>query len=196
MSFAFLFFFLALPVNSVGEELIELTRSLEGPGKAMGKLTVVSEPPGLAVFLDGSKIGQTPIFFLKAVNSGLHKVRIKGKETDVSIGPGQTLRVSLFKDSSFIKIRREKETVKQREPEAIKPFATQSKKPPLEERPRTSLPGSASSTRPLRLFEDPSIFRKCISIWPTVRLVSDVYKGMALFLDFAQRMQSTKLKLI
>ena len=48
LTFALLF--LALPVNSVSEELIGPTRSLQGPGKAMGKLTIVSEPPGLAVF--------------------------------------------------------------------------------------------------------------------------------------------------
>ena len=57
------------------EELIAPTRTLEGRVQFPGRLSVVSEPPELEVFLDGSSIGKTPIW-LKEVKVGSHALRI------------------------------------------------------------------------------------------------------------------------
>ena len=87
---------------SFGGELIPPSRTLQGAKEPNGKLTVVSEPPGLRVFLDGSKIGKTPIW-LKQVKPGPHKLRVKQSETDIYVKPGKILQISLFKDSFVIK---------------------------------------------------------------------------------------------
>jgi len=89
-------------VIGFAEELIPPSRTLQNAKEAYGKLTVASEPPGLEVFLDGSKIGQTPIW-LKQVKPGPHKLRVKQAETDIFVKPDKTLQISLFKGSFVIK---------------------------------------------------------------------------------------------
>jgi hypothetical protein len=54
------FLFVAVPF-SVSGELIEPTRTIQSSEKAIGRISVFSEPPGLDVFLNNSKIGKTPI---------------------------------------------------------------------------------------------------------------------------------------
>jgi len=88
--------------TSLAEELIPPSRTLQDAKEAYGKLTVVSEPSGLEVFLDGSRIGQTPIW-LKQVKQGPHKLRVKQLETDIFVKPGKILQISLFKGSFVIK---------------------------------------------------------------------------------------------
>jgi hypothetical protein len=62
----------------------------------MGSVTVFSEPPELEVFLDGSKVGQTPLW-LERVSQGLHKLRVKDIETEIHLEAGKGLRVGLLK---------------------------------------------------------------------------------------------------
>jgi len=83
-------------------QLIEPTRSLEGAPDAAGLLSVVSEPPGLEVRLDGTVIGKTPIFSAK-FPLGTHKLRIRGSETDIQLTAGKTFTVSWFK-GAFIEV--------------------------------------------------------------------------------------------
>jgi hypothetical protein len=59
-------------------------------------VTVFSEPPELEVFLDGSKVGQTPLW-LERVSQGFHKLRVKDVETEIHLEAGKGLRVGLFK---------------------------------------------------------------------------------------------------
>ena len=90
--------FLALFGTSIcfSGQLIEPTRTLESEAKAPGRVTVFSEPPELEVFLDGSKVGQTPVW-LEDVAQGFHKLRVKDAEKEVYVEPGKGLRVGLFK---------------------------------------------------------------------------------------------------
>ena len=45
-----------------GDELIEPTRELGGIEKEWGGLTLFSEPPQMDVYLDGKKLGRTPLW--------------------------------------------------------------------------------------------------------------------------------------
>ena len=65
-------------------------------------MTVFSEPPGLEVFLDGSEIGKTPVR-RREVKAGSYTLRVKDSETEIEAGPGEELKISLFK-GSFIRI--------------------------------------------------------------------------------------------
>jgi len=76
---------------------------------------VVSEPPGLGVFFDGSEIGQTPIW-MKEVKPGSHELWVRRSETDVYVETGKTLTLSFFK-GSFIVVPKEEEARKELTPE-------------------------------------------------------------------------------
>ena len=102
------FLFLVAPV-CLGGELIAPTRTLRGAKEPPGRVSVFSEPVGLDAFLDGSKIGKTPVW-LKSVEPGLHVLKVKDSETEIHVLPGKTLQVTLFK-GSFIKTVKEKEKV-------------------------------------------------------------------------------------
>ncbi len=95
--------------------LIPPTRSLDRPRDQGGRLTVVSEPPHLEVFLDGFKIGHTPVW-LKEVKPGAHKLRVRHSEADVYVERGKTLTLSFFK-GSFLAVPEETEADKERAPE-------------------------------------------------------------------------------
>lgn len=114
---ALLVVFAGVSIALAGEDLIPPTRTLEGPVILPGKLTVVSEPPELKVFLDGSEIGQTPIW-LKEVKPGLHTLRVHESKTDVFVDPGKTVTLSFFK-GSFIDVPPEQE--EQPAPQETKP---------------------------------------------------------------------------
>ena len=92
-------------------ELIEPTRTLELSSDSPGKLSVFSEPPGLDVALDGSGIGKTPIIS-KIVEPGTYVLRVNSEETEIYIGPGKDLRLSLHK-GAFIEIPPERREVRQ-----------------------------------------------------------------------------------
>ena len=111
---ALLLLFTGVPISLGGEGLIAPTRSLEGHQEALGRLTVVSEPPGLEVFFDGSEIGQTPVW-MKEVKPGSHKIRVRRSETNVYVETGKTLTLSFFK-GSFIVVPEEKEAGKELAP--------------------------------------------------------------------------------
>ncbi len=83
---------------SVFAGLIEPSRTLKGQQKPMGQLSVFSEPPEFDVFLDGIHIGKTPVIS-KQVTSGVHILRVKDTEKEITILPETSLRISLFKDS-------------------------------------------------------------------------------------------------
>ena len=104
----FLVFFLVGTTSKSGE-LIEPTRSLQSSGVTIGRISVYSEPPGLDVFLDNSKIGETPIVSL-AIESGSHNLKVKDSKKEIFIMPGKSLRISLYK-GNFIEIpEKERET--------------------------------------------------------------------------------------
>ncbi len=96
--FAFVCVFLMIQSLSVFAELIEPSRTLEGQHKPMGRLSVFSEPPELDVLLDSVEIGKTPVIS-KEVTSGVHILRVKDTEKEITILSGKTLQLSLFKDS-------------------------------------------------------------------------------------------------
>ena len=81
-----------------GDELIQPTRTLGEPEKSWGSLTVFSEPPELDVYLDGEKVGPTPLW-LRQVETGPHKVKINETEGDVRVEKGKAARIGLFKGS-------------------------------------------------------------------------------------------------
>ena len=136
--FIFVFVFVTMQLMPVFAELIEPSRTLKSQEEAMGTLSVFSEPPELDVVLDGTKIGKTPVIS-KEVRAGNHVLRINDTKKEISILPGKSLQLSLYKDS-LIEIREKKlETSTQpkleekRTPEAKKPKGSQEEK--IEDRP-------------------------------------------------------------
>jgi hypothetical protein len=123
--FAFVTVFLMIQSLSVFAELIEPSRMLEGRQKPMGRLSVFSEPPELDVLLDSVKIGKTPVIS-KEVTSGVHILRVKDTEKEITILSGKSLQLSLFKDS-LIEIP-EKKAEAPRQPKLEEKMATEEKK--------------------------------------------------------------------
>lgn len=95
--FIFACLFLTMQPFAVFAELIEPTRTLRGHKKPNGRLSVFSEPPGLDVLLDGLEFGKTPVIS-KEVTSGVHILRVKDIEKEITILSGKSLQLSLFKD--------------------------------------------------------------------------------------------------
>jgi hypothetical protein len=83
-------------------DLIEPTRTLSSTGKSVGKLTVSSEPPMLAVKMNGTVIGETPVV-LQVVAPGIHVIQVKDSEIEIYVKPGRSTRLSWFK-GAFIEI--------------------------------------------------------------------------------------------
>jgi hypothetical protein len=97
--FVFAFLFVNLPPSPA--ELIEPTQTLEGEQETTGRLTVLSEPPGLKITLDGNSLGKTPTFLVE-VESGIHTLRVKDSETDILVEPGKTVKISLHKNEFIL----------------------------------------------------------------------------------------------
>jgi hypothetical protein len=93
--FVLLSLFLHFPKSFA--EVIEPTRTLGGEEKGPGRLTVLSEPPGLKITLDGNSIGKTPTFLVE-VDEGIHTLQVNNSKTQIYIEPGKTLKISLHKD--------------------------------------------------------------------------------------------------
>ncbi len=126
---------LGMPLGLAGEDLIAPTRTLEGREELPGRLTVVSEPPGLKVFLDGAEIGETPVW-LNEVKPGSHTLRVQDSKRDVYVEPGKTVTLSYFK-GSFIDVPEKKEVAREPAPEAEKVTERRKvTKPPEEEKPQ------------------------------------------------------------
>ena len=123
MSFAFLLVY--SPAWS--SELIKPTRALDSTGEKLEKLSVFSEPSGLEVTLEGTIIGKTPLF-LDEMKPGSHRLRVKNTETDITIEPGKTLQISLYKDKFILIPATDKKPSKQ--PETEETDLTKSKPPP------------------------------------------------------------------
>ncbi|HUV78721.1 MAG TPA: PEGA domain-containing protein [Desulfobacterales bacterium] len=120
----FLVFLFVAVTQAVGGELIKPTRILQSSEKTPGNISVFSEPPGLDVFLNHSKIGKTPILSME-VTPGPHTLKVEDAETEIYVIPGKPHRLSLFK-GTFIE-------VKEKEKEAIqKPKTDTAEKKPAE----------------------------------------------------------------
>ena len=88
--------------SAVPAELIEPSRSLGGEQQpTTGRLTVLSEPPGLKITLDGDSLGKTPTFMVE-VEEGIHTLRVKDSQTDIYIKSGKTLKISLHKNEFIL----------------------------------------------------------------------------------------------
>ena len=87
-------------------ELIQPTRTLQSPEKMTGKISVFSEPPGLDVFLNHSKIGKTPVIAME-VKVGTYSLEVHNAKTQIYVMPGKSIRLSLFK-SQFIIVKEPK----------------------------------------------------------------------------------------
>lgn len=104
--------FLLVAITSKSGEIIEPTRTLQSSGVANGKISVYSEPPGLDVFLDNSKIGETPIVSLD-IEPGPHNLNVKDSKKEIFIMPGKSLRISLYK-GNFIGIPEKEREIPQK----------------------------------------------------------------------------------
>jgi PEGA domain len=126
--FLSIFVYVSLMIQplSVFAELIEPSRTMDGQQKPMGRLSVFSEPPELDVYLDDTKIGKTPVIS-KEVTPGVHILRIKDTEKEITILSGKSLQLSLFKDS-LIKIP-EKKAKAPAQPKLEQKMASEEKKP-------------------------------------------------------------------
>jgi hypothetical protein len=102
---------IGIPLCFGQEDLIPPTRGLQSAKAPPGRLTIVSEPPGFEVILDGSTIGKTPIWH-RPVEPGSHTLTIEKAETDAYVESGQTTRISFFK-GSFITASEQKEVEKE-----------------------------------------------------------------------------------
>lgn len=112
ISLCILLVFLLVAIPSNSSELIEPTRTLQSPGVTIGKISVYSEPDGLDVFLDDSKIGETPIVSL-AIEPGSYNLKVNDSKKEIFIMPGKSLRISLFK-GNFIEIPGEEREMPQK----------------------------------------------------------------------------------
>jgi hypothetical protein len=124
--FMVVFVYLTMQPIAVCADLIEPTRTLKSQEEPMGTLTVFSEPPELDVVLDGNKIGKTPVIALE-VRAGDHVVRIKDTRKEVSILPGSSVQLSLYKDSLIVIPEKKLESRKQ--PKLEEKRTTEGKKP-------------------------------------------------------------------
>jgi hypothetical protein len=88
-----------------GADLISPTRSLDGPPMTVGQLSVFSEPPEMAVSIDGRQAGSTPLIDLQ-LEEGVYSVRIDRDETEVKVSAGKSARVSYFKGRFITTSRR------------------------------------------------------------------------------------------
>jgi hypothetical protein len=95
--------------STFSSELLEPTRTLRSASEAPGQLSVFSEPPELPVRMDGREIGVTPIVGFK-VEAGVHELTVTGVTKEIYILPGQSLKLSLHKNT-FIEIPETSETV-------------------------------------------------------------------------------------
>jgi len=101
--------FLWMPATQCfGGELIEPTRTLKGENVKPGKLFVFSEPPGLAINLDGKAVGKIPVS-LESIPQGTHVLRVKNEETTIIMAPGEIRRLSFFK-GRFVEVPVEEES--------------------------------------------------------------------------------------
>ncbi len=126
--FFFIFVYISLMMQPIClfAELIEPSRTKDGQQKPMGRLSVFSEPPDLDVYLDDSKIGKTPVIS-KEVTPGVHILRVKDTEKEITILSGKPLQLSLFKDS-LIKIP-EKKAKAPTQPKLEQKMDSEEKKP-------------------------------------------------------------------
>jgi hypothetical protein len=121
-------------------ELIKPTRALDSAGEKPGKLSVFSEPPGLEVALEGTLIGKTPLF-LDEVSPGSHRLQIKNSETDITIEPGKTLKISLYNDKFILIPATDKKPPEQSQTAETSPNKSKPPPPPVEEqRPKELSP--------------------------------------------------------
>lgn len=138
--FVFGFAFLLVYSPAWSSELIKPTRALDSTGEKLGKLSVFSEPPGLEVRLEGTIVGNTPIL-LDEVEPGSHRLQVKNSETDISIEPGKTLQISLYKDKFILIPATDKEPPKQTETVETNLSKSKPAPPPAEEqRPKELSP--------------------------------------------------------
>ena len=87
-------------------DMIQPTRTLQSPEKMTGKISVFSEPPGLDVFLNHSKIGKTPVIAME-VKVGMYSLEVHNAKTQIYVMPGKSIRLSLFKNK-FINVKEPK----------------------------------------------------------------------------------------
>ena len=78
-------------------ELVEPTRTLKKTSEDPSQLTVFSEPPGLAVKIDDTFVGETPLR-IKEIAPGANKLRVKDSVTEIYLEPGMTFHISLFRN--------------------------------------------------------------------------------------------------
>ena len=120
------FIFLLVPTIHVdGGELIQPTRALKSTEKLPGELSVFSEPSGLDVFLDHSKIGKSPISSMK-VTPGTYSLKVGDSETKINVMPGKPLKLSLFKGTFITLKTKEKATVQKKKQETAEKKPTKS----------------------------------------------------------------------
>ena len=77
-------------------ELVHPTRTLEDGEIQTGHLGVFSEPPKMDVYLDGKKIGVTPVFS-HVVSSGRHLLKVGDAEKELDILSGKLQQFSVYK---------------------------------------------------------------------------------------------------
>jgi hypothetical protein len=108
-----------------GDELIEPSRKLGESEKPWGGLTLFSEPPEMEVYVDGKKVGKTPVW-LRQIKAAEHVLQIGGIKTSIQIKKEKTLRIGLFKGSlvrfSEVKLHvAPPETTKEKKPQHSAP---------------------------------------------------------------------------
>ena len=142
-----LFFCILLSAISVcfGGELIEPTRTPQDTEKTWGGLTVFSEPPQIEVYLNGEKVGRTPLW-LRKVETGLHKIKIGPAETSVRIGKDERVKVGFFKGAFVM---------------GLEPIKEKPKAAPQVEKQAAAPPGGQSEEKEKR--EDLTLWEKYVN---------------------------------
>jgi hypothetical protein len=77
-------------------EPIEPTRTLQGGANQPGLLSVYSEPPTIDLWVDGKKMGKTPVTSIQ-LPPGEHLLRLGDSEQKISITSGKPSTYSWFK---------------------------------------------------------------------------------------------------
>lgn len=81
---------------SASAQLIEPTRTLASDTTTKSTLTVLSEPPGLPVMLDGKMLGATPVFNAR-LDAGTHLLQVDDNQTPLDLAANTSVRIALFK---------------------------------------------------------------------------------------------------
>jgi len=118
--------------------MIEPSRTLGDAAEPQSKLTVLSEPAGFDIVLDGQLMGKTPMFLID-LQPGTHSLKVKNMETTIRVEAGKTLQISLYKGNFLIIPAAAKQPQEKTTPDEKKSAKPKPSPAPVYQRPEDGL---------------------------------------------------------